>query len=129
MPVSVKYSSYFRCARARVSATVYGFFQFTYSTAPSTTVYQKEGSQLTGYFGFVNGTHFVSFIVPDSRLFALILCITLHACSTVDNRYIKSFTTGVLSSAATRLQVTLNIIPDNIALQPPSMVPVLGYFQ
>ena len=48
----------------------------------------------------------------------------LHACCTVDNRYIKSFTTGVLNSAATRQQFTLNIIPDNIALQPPLMVPV-----
>eukprot|EP00731_Ephydatia_muelleri_P017042 Em0010g140a len=89
---------------------VYGFFQSPNSTAPSTTVYQKEGSQLTGYFGFVNGTfsgtHSVSFSVPDN------------------NRYIKSFTTGVLNSAATRQQFTLNIIPDNIALQPPLMVPV-----
>eukprot|EP00731_Ephydatia_muelleri_P017036 Em0010g134a len=42
----------------------------------------------------------------------------------VDNRYIKSFTTGVLNSAAARQQFTLNIIPDNIALQPPLMVPV-----
>eukprot|EP00731_Ephydatia_muelleri_P017034 Em0010g132a len=89
---------------------IYGFFQFLNSTVPSTTVYQKEGSQLTGYFGFVNGTfsgtHSVSFSVPDN------------------NRYIKSFTTGVLNSAAARQQFTLNIIPDNIALQPPLMVPV-----
>ena len=48
----------------------------------------------------------------------------LHACSTVDNRYIKSFTPGVLNNAATRLQFALNIIPDNIALQPPLSVPV-----
>eukprot|EP00731_Ephydatia_muelleri_P017053 Em0010g151a len=91
---------------------VYGFFefQFTNSTALSTTVYQKEGSQLTGYFGFMNGTfsgtHSVSFSVPDN------------------NRYIKSFTTGVLNSAAARLQFTLNIIQDNIALQPPLSVAV-----
>eukprot|EP00731_Ephydatia_muelleri_P017044 Em0010g142a len=89
---------------------VYGFFQFLNSTAPSTTVYQKEGSQLTGYLGFVNGTfsgtHFVTFTVPDN------------------NRYIKSFTPGVLNNAATRLQFTLNIIQDNIALQPPLSVPV-----
>ncbi|KAL5468811.1 hypothetical protein EMCRGX_G029932 [Ephydatia muelleri] len=91
---------------------VYGFFefQFTNSTALSTTVYQKEGSQLTGYFGFMNGTfsgtHSVSFSVPDN------------------NRYIKSFTTGVLNSAAARLPFTLNIIQDNIALQPPLSVAV-----
>ncbi|KAL5468817.1 hypothetical protein EMCRGX_G029938 [Ephydatia muelleri] len=84
---------------------IYRFFQFTYSTAPSTTVYQKEGSQLTGYFGFVNGTHSV-----------LSLSRTIIDTSNDSN--------PSLSSAATRLQVTLNIIPDNIALQPPSMVPV-----
>ena len=39
--------------------------------------------------------------------------------STVDTRYIKSFTTGFLSSAASRQQFTLNVISDNIALQPP----------
>ncbi|KAL5468815.1 hypothetical protein EMCRGX_G029936 [Ephydatia muelleri] len=89
---------------------IYGFFQSPNSIAPSTTVYQKEGSQLTVYFGFVNGTfsgtHSVSFSVPDN------------------NRYIKSFTTGSLSSAATRQQFTLSIIPDNIALQPPLSVAV-----
>ena len=74
--------------------------------------------------GTFSGTHSVSFSVPDSRFFALILCTTLHACSTVDNRYIKSFTTGVLNSAAARLPVTLNIIQDNIALQPPLSVAV-----
>ena len=74
--------------------------------------------------GTFSGTHSVSFSVPDSRFFALILCITLHARSTVDNRYIKSFTTGSLSSAATRQQFTLNIIPDSIALQPPLSVAV-----
>eukprot|EP00731_Ephydatia_muelleri_P017063 Em0010g161a len=89
---------------------IYGFFQSPNSIAPSTTVYQKEGSQLTVYFGFVNGTfsgtHSVSFSVPDN------------------NRYIKSFTTGSLSSAATRQQFTLSIIPDNIALLPPLSVAV-----
>ena len=74
--------------------------------------------------GTFRGTHSVSFSVPNSRFFALVLCTTLHACSTVDNRYIKSFTTGVLSSAATRQQFTLNIIPDNIGLQPPLSVAV-----
>ena len=74
--------------------------------------------------GTFSGTHSISFIVPDSRFFAVVLCTTLHACSTVDNRYIKSFTNGVLSSAATRLPVTLNIILDNIALQPPLSVAV-----
>ena len=74
--------------------------------------------------GTFSGTHSVSFSVPDSKFFALILCTALHVCSTVDNRYIKSFTTGVLNGAAVRKQFTLNIIQDNIALQPPLSVPV-----
>ena len=51
-------------------------------------------------------------------------CTTLHTRSAVGPRYIKSFTTGVLTTGAARQQFTLNIISDNTALQPPLSIPV-----
>ena len=52
-------------------ATVFGFFPNQTSSLPITSISHREGSQLSLYFGYVNGTfsanQLASFAVPDSK--------------------------------------------------------------
>ena len=110
---------------------MYGFFPDQASTSlPITGISHREGSQLSVYFGYVNGTlsssnHLVVFTVLDSKFDSMVRAPLFDFCLSADpTRYIKTFASGILNSKTTRVPFSLNVLLDNKAFQPPLLVPV-----